>query len=258
MSNTFRERKSPVIFEDTDTGASLTWSVRGARLAKITAIALFFSGLAACGMQNDSMDVGNIAATTSMSIPVYGSKDDCNTAANIAWIQPVNGVAQELNFSCESVDINALAKTDIEPSMANTLAAPANAASASTTPAPVHANSGGSNLLMYYLFSRHLGSIASPGFTPSTAGGPAASGFINSAGGKMSFGSAATFPSPTNAQYAGLGKNGGVMQTSMIGSKLASAASYNAAKSSIASKSSVGSSVGHSSGGRGGGGGGGG
>lgn len=209
------------------------------------------------------MGVETIAASQEMSIAVYGSKADCDTAANIAG-KSANGNAQELNFSCDSVDTNTLAKTDADPSMANTLAAPSNAASApaSSTPAPVHANGGGSNPLMWYMLGsmmQNRSGAPSSGFMPSTAGAPAPSGFINSAGhGKMSFGSTATFPSPTYAQYAGLGKNGGVMQTSMIGSKLAPAASYKAATSSINSKSSVASSVGHSSRGGGGGGGGGG
>lgn len=207
------------------------------------------------------MGVETIAASQEMSIAVYGSKADCDTAANIAG-KSANGAAQELNFSCDSVDTNTLAKTDVDPSMVNTLAAADPSGAASTPSSPTQANGGGSNLLMWYMLGsmmQNRSGAPSSGFMPNTAGAPAPSGFINSAGhGKMSFGSTATFPSPTYAQYAGLGKNGGIMQTSMIGSKLAPAASYKAATSSINSKSSVASSVGHSSGGRGGGGGGGG
>ena len=239
MSNTIRTRKAPALIEDT----GITWSVRCQRLAKTAAVAVVFSALAACGVQNDAETLSNLAATQAMSIPVYQSKEDCDAAAKVAGTS-LNSDTPDLNFSCDSVDTTKLA--NIED-------APANAAPAtSTTP---HSG-GGSNPLMWYMLGNMMGnrsSVTSSAFTPS-AGAPAPSAFINSSGnGKMSMSASQQFATPTPGQYAGLKQNGGVLKTGTIGSNLARAATYKSSTSSIGSKSSVSSSVGHSSGGRGGG-----
>ena len=239
MSNTIRTRKAPALIEDT----GITWSVQCQRLAKTAAVAVVFSALAACGVQNDAETLSNLAATQAMSIPVYQSKEDCDAAAKVAGTS-LNSDTPDLNFSCDSVDTTKLA--NIED-------APANAAPAtSTTP---HSG-GGSNPLMWYMLGNMMGnrsSVTSSAFTPS-AGAPAPSAFINSSGnGKMSMSASQQFATPTPGQYAGLKQNGGVLKTGTIGSNLARAATYKSSTSSIGSKSSVSSSVGHSSGGRGGG-----
>ena len=239
MSNTIRTRKAPALIEDT----GITWSVLCQRLAKTTAVAVVFSALAACGVQNDAETLSNLAATQAMSIPVYQSKEDCNAAAKVAGTS-LNSDTPDLNFSCDSVDTTKLA--NIED-------APANAAPAtSTTP---HSG-GGSNPLMWYMLGNMMGnrsSVTSSAFAPS-AGAPAPSAFINSSGnGKMSMSASQQFATPTPGQYAGLKQNGGVLKTGTIGSNLARAATYKSSTSSIGSKSSVSSSVGHSSGGRSGG-----
>ena len=239
MSNTIRTRKAPALIEDT----GITWSVQCQRLAKTATVAVVFSALAACGVQNDAETLSNLAATQAMSIPVYQSKEDCDAAAKVAGTS-LNSDTPDLNFSCDSVDTTKLA--NIED-------APANAAPAtSTTP-----HSGGvSNPLMWYMLGNMMGnrsSVTSSAFTPS-AGAPAPSAFINSSGnGKMSMSASQQFATPTPGQYAGLKQNGGVLKTGTIGSNLARAATYKSSTSSIGSKSSVSSSVGHSSGGRGGG-----
>ena len=239
MSNTIRTRKAPALIEDT----GITWSVQCQRLAKTAAVAVVFSALAACGVQNDAETLSNLAATQAMSIPVYQSKEDCDAAAKVAGTS-LNSDTPDLNFSCDSVDTTKLA--NIED-------APANAAPAtSTTP---HSG-GGSNPLMWYMLGNMMGnrsSVTSSAFAPS-AGAPAPSAFINSSGnGKMSMSASQQFATPTPGQYAGLKQNGGVLKTGTIGSNLARAATYKSSTSSIGSKSSVSSSVGHSSGGRGGG-----
>ena len=239
MSNTIRTRKAPALIEDT----GITWSVQCQRLAKTATVAVVFSALAACGVQNDAETLSNLAATQAMSIPVYQSKEDCDAAAKVAGTS-LNSDTPDLNFSCDSVDTTKLA--NIED-------APANAAPAtSTTP-----HSGGvSNPLMWYMLGNMMGnrsSVTSSAFAPS-AGAPAPSAFINSSGnGKMSMSASQQFATPTPGQYAGLKQNGGVLKTGTIGSNLARAATYKSSTSSIGSKSSVSSSVGHSSGGRGGG-----
>ena len=225
------------------------------------------------------MGVENVAASQEMSIAVYNSKADCDAAANMNW-KSANTNAQELNFSCDSVDTAALVKTDAapvstlpvsdiaSPTTANTLVsssplAPASAP-APTTPAPVVAHGGGGgNPMMWYILGNVMNNrsgAVSSGLMPASTGVVAPNAYINSTGkGNFTMSAAPQFASPSTAQYAGLKANGGIVKTGMIGSNLAHAASYNAAKSSIASKSSVGhSSVGHSSGGHGGGGGGGG
>lgn len=239
MSDTIRTRKAPALIEDT----GITWSVQCQRLAKTAAVAVVFSALAACGVQNDAETLSNLAATQAMSIPVYQSKEDCDAAAKVAGTS-LNSDTPDLNFSCDSVDTTKLA--NIED-------APANAAPAtSTTP---HSG-GGSNPLMWYMLGNMMGnrsSVTSSAFAPS-AGAPAPSAFINSSGnGKMSMSASQQFATPTPGQYAGLKQNGGVLKTGTIGSNLARAATYKSSTSSIGSKSSVSSSVGHSSGGRGGG-----
>lgn len=251
MSNTIRTRKAPALIEDT----GITWSVRCQRLAKTASVAVVFSALAACGVQNDAETLSNLAATQAMSIPVYQSKEDCDAAAKVAGTS-LNSDTPDLNFSCDSVDTTKLANIEDAPANAGeptSTALASNAAPAtSTTP-----HSGGvSNPLMWYMLGNMMGnrsSVTSSAFTPS-AGAPAPSAFINSSGnGKMSMSASQQFATPTPGQYAGLKQNGGVLKTGTIGSNLARAATYKSSTSSIGSKSSVSSSVGHSSGGRGGG-----
>ncbi len=251
MSSTNRTRKAPALIEDT----GITWSVQCQRLAKTAAVAVVFSALAACGVQNDAETLSNLAATKEMSIPVYQSKEDCDKAASIAG-KSLNGDSAELNFSCDSVDTTKLANIEDAPVNAGeptSTALASNAAPATTTP---HSSGGGGNPLMWYMLGNMMGNrsgVASSGFAPS-AGAPAPSAFINSSGnGKMSMSASQQFATPTPGQYAGLKQNGGVLKTGTIGSNLARAATYKSSTSSIGSKSSVSSSVGHSSGGRGGG-----
>ena len=260
MSNTIRTRKAPALIEDT----GVTWSIQCSRLAKTAAVALVFSALAACGVSNTE-GVGELAAFQEMSVPVWNSKTDCDTAAQAA-AKSVVGDPQELNFSCDTVDTAKLEKaadwssanTGEPSSTADTLTAAPSAAASS--PARTH-TSGGSSPLMWYMLGNMMSnrtSVASSGFAPST-GAPAPSAFINSAGnGKMTMSAAQQFATPSPSQYAGLKANGGVIKTGTIGSNLARASSYKASTSSISAKSSAHSSVGHSSGGHGGGGGGGG
>ena len=245
MSDTIRTRKAPALIEDT----GITWSVQCQRLAKTAAVAVVFSALAACGVQNDAETLSNLAATQAMSIPVYQSKEDCDAAAKVAGTS-LNSDTPDLNFSCDSVDTTKLA--NIEDAPTSTALASNAAPATSTTP---HSG-GGSNPLMWYMLGNMMGnrsSVTSSAFTPS-AGAPAPSAFINSSGnGKMSMSASQQFATPTPGQYAGLKQNGGVLKTGTIGSNLARAATYKSSTSSIGSKSSVSSSVGHSSGGRGGG-----
>lgn len=245
MSDTIRTRKAPALIEDT----GITWSVQCQRLAKTAAVAVVFSALAACGVQNDAETFSNLAATQAMSIPVYQSKEDCDAAAKVAGTS-LNSDTPDLNFSCDSVDTTKLA--NIEDAPTSTALASNAAPATSTTP---HSG-GGSNPLMWYMLGNMMGnrsSVTSSAFTPS-AGAPAPSAFINSSGnGKMSMSASQQFATPTPGQYAGLKQNGGVLKTGTIGSNLARAATYKSSTSSIGSKSSVSSSVGHSSGGRGGG-----
>ena len=265
MSNTIRTRKAPALIEDT----GITWSVQAGRLAKAAAVAVVFSALAACGVQNDAASLSDMAAFQEMSVPAWNTKEDCDAAAAVAG-KSLDGGSQELTFSCDTVDTAKLEKaadmnavppvnTGEPTSTANTLAAaPAGAASA---PATHHAG-GGSNPLLWYMMGNMMGNrtgmSSSSAFAPST-GAPAPSAFINSAGnGKMTMSAAQQFATPSPAQYAGMKTNGGIIKTGTIGSNLARASSYKASTSSIGSKSSAHSSVGHSSGGHGGGGGGGG
>jgi hypothetical protein len=252
MSNTIRTRKASALIEDT----GIAWSVKYRRMANTAAMAMMFSALAACGVQNDAASVSDLAAFQEMSIPAWNSKDDCDKAAALAG-NSLNGDAQELTFSCDSVDTKNLEKADNDPTATSNSLATAPTAAASA-PSSSHASSG-SNPLLWYMLGNMMSnrtSVASTGFAPST-GTPASSAFINSAGGgKMTMSADPKFPSPTPSQYAGLKTNGGVVNTSIIGSNVARAASYKTSTSSIGSKSSARSSVGHSHGGGGGGGGG--
>ena len=254
MSNTIRTRKAPALIEDT----GITWSVLCQRLAKTTAVAVVFSALAACGVQNDAETLSNLAATQAMSIPVYQSKEDCDAAAKVAGTS-LNSDTPDLNFSCDSVDTTKLANIEDAPANAGEPTSTALASNAAPATSTTPHSGGGSNPLMWYMLGNMMGnrsSVTSSAFAPS-AGAPAPSAFINSSGnGKMSMSASQQFATPTPGQYAGLKQNGGVLKTGTIGSNLARAATYKSSTSSIGSKSSVSSSVGHSSGGRSSGGGG--